>query len=157
MNKYADVKYVIGLSFLFLTSQACAQNTLRNALYLEFGGNAGFYSINYERTFPKNAIGRIGFSVLPGDLILPILAGKYFGKRSNHIELMGGVTYGYYRKVDATDVVQTSDEFLGTVVVGYRYQKPERRFLFRVGYSPFINFHRGSLQHWAGLSAGYRF
>jgi hypothetical protein len=151
------MKYLAAILMFIFFTDACSQKVVKNAFYIEVGGNAGFYSINYEHTFFKNTIGRIGFSCLPGDLIFPVLIGRYFGDKASHLELMGGVGYGHYRHKDVTDVIHTSQEVLGTASVSYRYQNPKQKFLFRVGYTPFINFSVGSLRHWAGISAGYRF
>ena len=139
--------------FIFLT-KAYTQNTFRNGVYLEIGGNAGYYSINYERDFSRGIIGRIGFSGLQEGVIIPLLAGKYFGKGSHHFEIMAGIGYGFYTVDPSVGGESYSDELLGTAFLGYRYQNPEKRILFRAGYTPFFS---RFLTHWGGISLGYRF
>ena len=57
------------------TDQSAGQ--IQNGIYLELGGNAGVYSINYERLFSLgkiNIAGRMGFSFLSEALANSILS-----------------------------------------------------------------------------------
>ena len=142
------------LFLLLIPMISVAQLDYKNAVYGEIGGNCGYYSINYERIFSKQIPVKVGLSILRGDLIATSLVGKYFGANSNFFELALGMTYGYYRKKDLVENINTYHEFLVTGFIGYRYQVFGERLLFRIGYTPFF---WGGYAHGAGASLGYRF
>ena len=149
------MKCKIAFCFLIPITGLFAQKPdFRNAIYLELGGNAGYYSVNYERTFPTAILGKIGISGYSNVIIIPALVGKYFDKSAHHIELMAGVTYAYSRIKDLEDRLKPYNELYLTAFAGYRYQKPGNKFLFRLGYTPFYAHHFSS---WFGLSFGRRF
>jgi hypothetical protein len=47
---------------------------------------------------------------------------------------------------------------LTTLAAGYRYQHPDKRFFYRVTYTPLVSYLVDfQMQQWAGLSIGYTF
>jgi hypothetical protein len=149
------------ICFVMIACSGYSQQTLKNALTAEFLGNAVYYSLNYERTFPRQIIARTGFGYLPkhGNVIsrsygLTMLGGKNLGHKSSHLELLAGLAYLNSRWDDTEDEVN-NQEILGTAWIGYRYQRPGKGFLFRIGYTPFYG--QGAYYHWGGLAIGTSF
>jgi len=179
---------LIGFFLVFLTisnptfaQTELLQFTAKNGVYLELGGSSGIYAINYSRIFHQkeklklNA--SVGFSMWPNVIInskaywypaIPLEVSAFYGKSNHHLELGFGFTSYLVR-----DLVLESqtNEFrdkvvLGALVplkVGYRYQKPEGGFFFRIGYTPFFNVPIGGREDWvftpvfAGISFGKSF
>ena len=129
------------------------EDSIRYTNYNVYGelGGPGFLSVNLERLFPIrkaiSATGRIGLGFYPYELgiwgnqtkyevVIPLTQSFLFG----HVyafEFGYGLTLGFYDDKDA---------FGGRgplkwlhAIVGMRYQKPGRSFLFRLGYTPLIN------------------
>lgn len=130
-----------------------------NAVYAELGGNAYYYSLNYERRFSNNLLTRGGIGVADGDFILPLLFGKYFGNGHHHLELDVGLTY-----INVNHDIGARSQYFATAFLGYRYQNPDKHFLLRIGYTPFYKlydsyapFDDHFLIHWAGVSCGFTF
>jgi hypothetical protein len=47
---------------------------------------------------------------------------------------------------------------LTTLAVGYRYQHPDKKFFYRVTYTPLVSYLVDfQMQQWAGVSIGYTF
>jgi hypothetical protein len=154
-------KLILYLCFsLFATVPSFAQRH-PNSLYLEVGGSAGFYSINYDRLIGPHLGVRIGFSYW-ADLIIPGISAQIFpmslncliGNGSSKFELGVGMTYTighvnwFHRKESAAVVIPNFN-------IGYRYQSEDGGFLFRIGFTPLIS--STQFLAWGGLSAGFSF
>ncbi len=146
--------YIIPL-LLMLTLKISAQDVFRNSIQVGVLGEGGIYSVNYERIFAKDFTGKIGLSFINKNLIIPILAGKYFGKSPNYFDLSSGMIFAYYRDHYDENIEHYQIGVYGTMFIGYRYQPVQERFLFRIGYTPIFNNH--TFFHWGGISLGYRF
>lgn len=174
------------LVFFTLPFQAYAQNeaatfAAKNAFYLEIGGSSGIYAVNYSRIFHQkgklklNASG--GLSMWPNEKTdsktiwlpaIPLEVSALYGKSNNHLELGFGIT-SYLDKILAIDseTFELSDKVVfGAVIpvrIGYRYQKPEGGFFFRIGYTPLFNVPVRAGKSWsfnpyhAGVSFGKSF
>lgn len=146
----------------------------KNALYLEMGGNAYIYSVNYERIlYQKNSMklgARFGISVLPEKNfnhvdpipVLPLEMLAIFGNSNHHVETGIGftpfLTHEYYDYVGSRDN-SNSRLRLGAATslrIGYRYQKPKGGFIARIGFMPILNLD-GFLIPWGGISIGKSF
>jgi hypothetical protein len=152
--------------YLLTLETGFSQVNYKNGLFLEFGGNSYYGSINYERTNSKGINARIGiFCLNPKDLvILPLTVGKTFGVGKHHFEIAGGFVFardagGANGNIDATEKFVYLTGFLG-----YRYQVKDRRFFFRAGFTPlwelYDNFSEerpGPFYPWGGISGGFRF
>ena len=130
---------ILVIFILSFSIQVSAQVTSRNAVFAELGGNGYYYSLNYERTFSKNLLIRAGIGAASKNLIVPVLAGKCIGKGNHFLELSAGVTFAT-GKADSPGFEEssyTTQQLFAVAFIGYRFQKPEKKFLFRVGYTPF--------------------
>lgn len=145
----------------------------RNSVYLEFLGNAGIGSVNYERLVltrndPNVAI-RVGGLLLPDRkrsylLLLPTEVSFINGKRNLKFEFGFGLTYvKYYDReleYDGTEV-EIPNTWLPVLRLGGRYQVPGSPFFARLAFTPqFIghdNPDSGPILPWGGLSFGYSF
>jgi hypothetical protein len=147
----------------------------KNGMFIELAGAGGFYSINYERFFAKDAAARIGLmymgiSATSGTdsasvswLAVPIMA-EFTGLRSgNHaFEISAGVSINHLSGTASTfDAFSSGSGTLvaATAFLGYRYQNPAGGMLFRAGFTPlyFIGADSGAFLPWAGISFGYGF
>lgn len=151
-----------------LYSQSAIDTTFKlkkNALYFELFGNGLFYSFNYERMFyQKNNLhfdGRMGFSVIPfadwGDegeeailAMFPVEVNMLIGKRKNFLET--GICHTYNTQVYRVyhDIASTNEiEFTNyhrhslSLRIGYRFQKPGGKFLFRIAALPQLIYRPG--------------
>ena len=152
-----------------LFSQADSIPTIRNLIYIEAGGAAGYYSINYERSICccnyLTVAARIGLSSyhlrdytarFNPDVLVPLTLNSYYGK--NHkLELGAGGTIANVVYANKTDFKpRRIATFHSVLLMGYRYQKSSGGAFFRVAYTPIIEFNK-HFRHWAGLSFGYAF
>lgn len=131
-----------------------ARRTAHNALYLELGGNALIYSVNYERFLGDEFSVRAGFGYLSVDtpsfglggasaslLMVPVLVNYLgVGGLSHKLELGFGLTNVYASaEVDSGGTVQEWDSgltFAPTSSVAYRYAPPDGGINFKVGFAP---------------------
>lgn len=145
----------------------------KNAFFIELGGNAGFFSLNYERLYyykEKFKMGaRIGFApnfngiyieqvyLIENNLIL--------FKNPHHLELGIGVTVQrrYNERPNEIDNYFWENILFSVMRCGYRYQKQDDGFFLRAGLTPAImsndalGFHSNYFQFWAGISVGMSF
>lgn len=146
--------------------QANAQVDKKNAVFAELGGSAYYYSINYERSSEKGILLRAGIGTVSNNYVFPVLMGKCFGKGVHHIEVTAGITFasGKSSIQDPDHTDSHSQNVFATAFIGYRYQKPETKFLFRIGYTPLYKIYDSYSPYnnpfyfqWGGISFGYRF
>ncbi|WP_373398403.1 hypothetical protein V8V91_01200 [Algoriphagus halophilus] len=172
--------------FFFISIESKSQTepekfTAKNAIYLEVGGSSGRYAVNYSKIFHQ--IGKLslnasaGFSIWRNQLndfktiwlpVIPLEATALYGKSNHHLEMGLGITSFLDRTLTIdSDTFEFNDKVVfGAYIplrVGYRYQKPEGGFFFRVGYTPIIDFPPRTGGNWsfnpyhAGLSFGKSF
>ena len=161
----------------------------KNAIYFELFGNGLFYSFNYERMFYQERNirlgGRIGLSVIPfadwGDegeeMVLgmfPLEINLLMGKQKNFLET--GIGHTYNTQVYREDIMDSGLVELThyhrhslSLRIGYRFQKPNGKFLFRIAALPqliyrpgFINVPNGQFRKyefsvWGGVTFGRAF
>jgi hypothetical protein len=136
----------------------------KNSVQFELFGHGLFYSVNYERVLINRhkfkTTAQAGISFYPVDirmLWIPLSVNQLISFNQHHLEL--GI--GQVLTLD-------SDEWepFGSFRIGYRYQKPEGRFLFRAGFTPFIEYaaaleykdrRQMELYPSGGLAIGYSF
>lgn len=147
---------------IILISSVKSQSEPKNALYFEFLGNGGLYSINYERQLYKSKdvwpfgsktlklYGRGGLSAVAYSNLwggtFPIECSVAFGKNKNYIESGIGCTFTYLS-------FSGFDHPIIPVRIGYRLEIGE--YLFRLGLTPY--FDQVTFNPWLGLSIGKRF
>src|SRR5690606_32348583 len=155
--------------------------TAKNALYLEIGGSSGIYAINYSKIFHQKGKLKLnasaGFSMWRNKMnefktiwlpVIPLEFSGLYGRKNNHLEMGVGITSYLDRTLEIdSETFEFSDKVVfGAYIplrVGYRYQKPEGGFFFRVGYTPTIDFppttggNWSFNPYWAGVSFGKSF
>jgi hypothetical protein len=141
------------------------QRTPSQGVYLEIGGNAGFYSVNYERKVYQKGnlrlVTRLGLGVLPQDAfqhylpIIPVESSALWGKSRHQLEAGIGLTASIntYRKGDYDYIKNSKNNtyyigndykihsrtnlgYAALLRVGYRYQCRENGLFIRVGFTP---------------------
>lgn len=150
------------------------ERTARNGLFVELGGNAIIYSLNYERFVTDNAAIRAGFGWIgvtasatdgystdtasASFTMIPLTA-SYLGLRSgNHaLELGGGavivtVSGSVSNDASGAEAFGSASGVVGTGIVGWRYAPLNGGFNFRVAYTPVIGSE--GLYNWFGVAAG---
>lgn len=174
---------VIVLNLSGFLNQATAQEeaevfTAMNSIYAEGGGNGFLYSINYGRIFNQKGAfkfsGSAGFSYVKQVTtthwtpIIPIEASLLWGKTSHHLELGTGTSLLTAQSISLdteTNTLQEKVSFNSLIFfrLGYRYQKPEGGFFFRIGYTPGFNLNLDVspppvfFPLWGGISLGKSF
>ncbi len=99
---------------------------------------------------------------------VPLEVSALYGKSNHHLELGMGVTSYLTRSLAFdSETLENIDKVVFDAAlplrIGYRFQKPEGGFLFRLGYTPIINFPNGGGggwvfdPYWAGISFGKSF
>ncbi len=148
--------------FLYGTCKAQDKNlparfSHSQSILLEAGGTGVFYSLNYELIFfntprYKTALDA-GINYIGWDIVSPVSLNEIISFGKNHLEIGAGYTFASY----------ISQRF--TARIGYRYQKPEGRFVFRLGFTPWLIYSKYFLEPdktyefkpWAGIACGFSF
>jgi hypothetical protein len=150
-----------------------AQITAKNAVYVELGGNVSM-SINYEKIFyqrEKLKMGaRVGLAVMPGQgstqISVPLEWNVLFGKSRKYFELGVGYTNGLYIASSKSTAETNYDWIMIAPRIGYRFQKDEGGFLFRIGLTPILSIYKEDETNrtktsywplWLGISLGKSF
>ncbi len=173
----------------YLPGQAQQAITARQAVFLELGGNGVFLSVNYDRiVYQRSAFKvslRAGFGLLRDAVysysntlagqnyakpLLPLEVNGMFGKRKGHLELGLGYTPYLDKRNDTyqdgqgsyVDNIRWRLNSLVFARLGYRYQKPEGGFFFRVAITPIVvdagpGYTTQFFQPFAGLGVGMSF
>ena len=173
---------------LFLSSVFCfAQDTIKNekkqsgqhSVYMEFFGNAGlWYSIGYDYMLNLKEKHKLSFNcgfqyfpytdynlVLEESVFTLSPQINYLYGKKHHLELGVGITYDlvirYRNSVD-----KTATGWSVPFRIGYRYQKEDGGFFFKIAYIPaYINHYvlmpiigdDWFMPLWAGVAIGYTF
>ena len=165
------IRILVVILFIAKNINCNAQDTTAtasNAVYLEFGGNAGYGSVNYERialTTKKIQLSvRAGLSTLKikdyrdkfnPDIVIPLAFNVMYGK-DHKLETGLGTTFINTVSVGENLSPKRTSALHGNLHIGYRYQKATGGLLFRFCYTPLFDFS-SSFRHWAGVSVGYAF
>ncbi len=150
----------IFLQFFCTCSFAQSDSIKRKSFIFEVAGSGGLGSINYEKEFckKKNTIFtfRAGLSFAPIDhnngtgIIFPIMVNALIGKNAHKLEF--GLGQGI------TITTRLSGYLLTTVAIGYRHQVDDKKWFYRITYTPLISYIADfQIQQWAGFSIGYTF
>lgn len=145
----------------------------RNAGFIELGGNAGLFSLNFDRIyFYKENLkvsGRVGFAPEPhGHYFEQVyLAENCFilFKNPHHLELGLGATVQrrYNERPDQPDNYFWENIWFGVLRAGYRYQRQDDGVFMKAGLTPVLmssdaeGFHPGYFQLWLGAAIGMSF
>jgi hypothetical protein len=163
------------LSFYFFSygqedekTQSSFKFQSKNAVEVEIFGHGLYYSINYERFIINGSkwktSGQIGFSYYPPatgmrEIWIPVLINELYSFNQHHIELgIGHIFINETIHEINSDVESRMWDGFMTARLGYRYQKPDGRFLFRIGFTPIIEYTDTNDFHpLGGISFGYNF
>lgn len=169
---------VVVMVLLFTASDVRAQHidsSPRNALYLEFLGNAGMFSLNYDRRVAGQGIVRAGLAAWTAEDFWSddaetrirsalVMIGTMRGQQRNRFELGVGLLTGRKTDVSFDQTSNTTSFVTLTGTLGYRRQPQGRGLLFRAGITPFYGFGNADdaypekgLFPSVGLSVGYSF
>lgn len=164
--------------FFFIQKYSYGQDTIRpnnkNEVFLELGGAAGVYSLNYQREIVQIDSsfvvgGRLGIYVLPQtnglgtDYSIPfgIYLKKYFKKHSFEFgvgELFQSTNIWDLFEDDKIKNIKQLDTYLS-----FAYQfNISHGFFIKLAYTPHILFNEPDEEgtvfgHWAGLTIGFSF
>jgi hypothetical protein len=161
--KMKKVGLIIVCLSVIIQNNSSAQDSLynsRNNIYLEFLGNGGLGSINYEQRVEKVTFIRIGFSLMPRSSC----SGFDFSKSTFLLLLAGSHVIPFYKnsclEAGICTVVPVLEKYnkiepFWSLNVGYRLQPLESGFVFRL-ISSFM-YGDSRIYFWPGLSLGYSF
>ena len=149
--------------------------TNRNSIQLDAFGHGLFYSFNYERIFLNRdkfkTGGQVGISYYPPQigiigLWIPISINQLISFNKHHIEFGIGhvIAKDYiFDSRQSTFSIKTWNTF-GTFKIGYRFQNPKGRYLFKITFTPFIEYYKDysnklntEFYPSGGLTFGYSF
>ena len=126
-----------------------------NAVYVELLGNGGVYSVNYERALTPAVRVRVGAASWTTESVwsdaeiriqtFPMMLHVVSGGGAHHLETGIGVLPGQRRRDRDVGVSGGFVSLIGSV--GYRYEPPPRRFVFRAGFTPFYGFGQPSIAY----------
>ena len=153
--------------FIFLVQVASfAQETpiKRNTIYTEYCGQGFWNSLSFDRLYRIDK--KIKTSITAGVTLLPLykkmnifvaaIPVSYnwiFGRKNNHLELGAGLTYySETSKMQYSDIalIRVTNSYLYfTPKIGYRFQKHDGGFFFRITLTPSIGIidNFGALKH----------
>lgn len=179
-------KLILFLSIIILIlgfqNHASAQEdaeifTAKNSIYAELGGSSILYGVNYGRILNQKGkfklSGSAGFSYIQQATnhwtpMIPVELTVLFGKTRHNLEFGAGTTLFTSQQISLNPDSNTlqekvSFEALIPFRLGYRYQKPEGGFFFRISYTPGFNLNLSSKDAaifepiWGGISLGKSF
>ncbi|MBP9186167.1 MAG: hypothetical protein KBE91_08590 [Bacteroidia bacterium] len=136
-----------------------------NNWYVELGGAAFLYSLNYEKVLYKSTklgwVGRVGVSynfmggrflnkidLSKGEVLSPFTTSILLGSRERKEKLEFGLGFTLVNKS------VTEREIVPTLVLGFRVVETNKTIL-RIGYTPFIR--NNKFENWFGVSLGRNF
>lgn len=122
------------------------------AWYIEALGNAVIGSVNLDYRFHPNLSFRLGASWMIFGFGFPVMLNFLTdGKEvSHHLEIGAGAV-PVIGGINGSKLVHYE-----TLTLGYRYQPKKGGFLFRVSFTPLLNFpDKGENKMWGGISIGY--
>lgn len=138
--------------------EGVVENPAVNSLYIELGGNALAYSVNYDRIYDERYVFRAGIGYFGVDnasvAIIPLTASYLFGRGASKFEIGVGMTIVTAR-LSGFAGISGSPALLGTGILAYRYQPMDGGFFFRGGLAPFWG--SSGFYPWYSLSFGVSF
>lgn len=162
--KNLRISIILSLLVIVLSCPAFSQSK-PNSFYLELVGMGRLYSVNYDRLFTENFGARIGFMYFAADqfaffndveiLLIPTTLNFLVGTGKHKFELGAGPVF-----ISGSSGFFGSDPVSGSGVgwtgtIGYRYQKDEGGFMWRIGFTPLLA--GGKFFPSGGISLGFSF
>jgi len=145
----------------------------KNAAFIELGGNAGLYSLNFDRIYvykekTKLSI-RLGFAPEPHGFYFEqgyvIENNIILFSNPHHLEIGTGITLQrrYNEKPNLPDNYFWENILFGVLRTGYRFQKQDDGLFLKAGITPIIirqsaeGFQPNYFQFWIGAAVGMSF
>jgi hypothetical protein len=116
------------------------------AVYVELGGNAPFYSFNFDTRISKNFGVRVGVSSTSS---MTLMGNFLIGQKGKYFEFGGGVT----RLPLLRDYI--TKNYNGTMSLMYRSQPQDGGFMWKIGFTPIFNSSDGIFIVIAGAGFGF--
>ena len=155
------------------TPRDYSKKPAKNAGFIELGGNAGLYSLNFDRIYyykdKLKISARVGFAPHFNGIYIEqeyVLENNFIlFTNPHHLELGLGATLQrrYNERPGQIDNYFWENILFSVWRCGYRYQKQDDGFFFRAGLTPVVmshdeeGFHSNYFQFWAGASFGISF
>lgn len=151
-------------------SQPDSINDLSSSLFFaEIGGHGGYGSLNYQHLLLKKNKFKLSGSTgigtyhlydyqnkLNPDIIITLGISSYYGNKNN-IEIGVAQTISSIIYADNLTYNPKRKHDLNTnLTFGYRYQKEQGGFVYRISYTPIIEKNK-FYRNWFGMSFGYAF
>lgn len=162
--KHLRIHSITTVLVIVLSCQTFSQSQ-PNSVYFEVLGNGGLYSINYDRLFTENLGGRIGVMYFNADwfaffndvdiFLIPITLNYCIGTGKHKLELGAGGVIGLVNAGFFGSNPTSGSGVVWTGTIGYRYQKNNGGFMWRIGFTPLFN--SKDFLPWGGISMGYSF
>lgn len=183
MTRFVCLGLLVGLAFTSGVAQAQdvevehakLERSAKNSLYIELGGNAALYSLNYERFLISDLSARIGVMYMSVSASsgttranaswfgAPIML-NYLGIGSENHKLdlgLGVVLMNLSAGASTFNATANASGLLvaGTATVGYRYVPVDGGVNFKAGFTPLFIQSAGQtyFMPWAGIAIGYGF
>jgi hypothetical protein len=150
-----------------------SKDPAKNAAFIELGGNAGLYSLNFDRIYyyreKLKVSARLGFAPHFNGIYIEqiyVLENNFIlFSNPHHLELGLGATVQrrYNERPGFPDNYFWENIVFGAGRIGYRYQKQDDGFFIRGALTPIfmsndaLGFHADYFQFWAGISVGASF
>lgn len=154
MKQYIQIIFVV---FVF-TSISIAQTRKSNNIFFEVFGNAGAYSLNYDRIIYNNISARVGMMLLPSNSKLitsvPLLMNYRFYTGNNYLEAGLGATFFSSSLNFGKLGEKTAEGKIFTGVISYCFQT-ESGINARISFTPF--YYNQEFIPFGGFSFGYSF
>ncbi len=139
------MKRIFILFIISLVAKSSGAQIAKNTVYLEFLGNGGLYSINFDRILVDaekfKISSSIGYGSYPNENIegIPFEVNFLFGHK-HYFELGTGISYikGLTQVEPDHSYGVISSTIYNTYRIGYRYQKDVKGFFFKVAVIPFV-------------------
>jgi hypothetical protein len=165
----------IGMFLLCLNSfgQQSDKFATKNSVEFELFGQGCFYSLDYERLFLNRekfkTLAQLGVAYYPErtgviPLWIPVSVNQLFSFHSHHLEAGAGQIFCSEKGLDGDQKLR----LFGSLKLGYRYQKPDGKFLFKAAFTPVLDYWDVATDNelgrpevefmpWAGVAVGYNF
>lgn len=134
-----------------------------NLIHIELGGNAGYFSINYDRNISNYFSVRIGYASWPvdqsGRLVVNLIDGAPSLILMAHYIFDEQVEFGIGQNIHLRNSVKYlySESILIPLRIAYRYKPHGGGFSFAFAVTPFIECKPVSIFVGFGLSFGHSF
>jgi hypothetical protein len=148
--------------------QTLKAERVNNAFYIELGGTAGLYSVNYERRLSNQFWSRIGASYIQNFISNEVFIDKFLGILLSVSWLAGGDTSFFELGLGTMVAYAEGSTFFNddenkefgaifNATIGHRLQPPDKSFFFKIAFTPLFSPSEGRFLPSGGLSFGYSF